>query len=61
VFDHESGEKTVEKLNEMVMESNFKGFAKTKADAESFLMEKAAFLLFLAHKKRLQDSAFVIG
>jgi hypothetical protein len=36
--------------------SSFRGFQSTKEAGEHFIMEKAAFLLYLAHKKRLLES-----
>jgi hypothetical protein len=36
--------------------SSFRGFASTKEAGERFIMEKTAFLLYLAHKKRLIES-----
>jgi len=40
--------------------SSFKGFSSTKEAGETFIMEKAAFLLYLAHKKRVEDMKFSI-
>jgi hypothetical protein len=34
----------------MVKNSSFKGFTTTKEAGEAFIMEKATFLLYLAHK-----------
>ena len=39
----------------MTKMSSFKGFATTKEAGETFIMEKAAFLLYLAHKKRVEE------
>ena len=36
--------------------SSFRGFASTKEAVNRFIMEKTAFLLYLAHKKRLIES-----
>ena len=56
-----SAEQTLQKLQEMVKNSSFKGLQATCDSSETFIMEKAAFLLFLAHKQRLQDHASVMA
>ena len=44
----------------MTKMSSFKGFSSTKEAGETFIMEKAAFLLYLAHKKRVEDKKSII-
>jgi hypothetical protein len=50
-----SPEQTLSKLQEMTKISSFKGFKSTKDAGEAFIMEKVAFLLYLAHTKFVQD------
>jgi hypothetical protein len=44
----------------MTKMSSFKGFLSTKEAGETFIMDKAAFLLYLAHKKRVEDTKSII-
>jgi hypothetical protein len=46
---------TLQKLQEMTKNSNFKGMAQTKEAGEDFIAEKASFLLYLAHSHRLEE------
>jgi hypothetical protein len=39
----------------MQKNSSFKGFKSTKEAGEAHLMEKAGFLMYLAHTQRLVD------